>query len=170
MARDIHIKLASVGLNEQGTPWNDGGHQKIEKIVIGYTPSFISSIEVVYSDGGDDTRVLAPRHGANSSSLIKMMTITEPITRIHGTYCSYTGITSLELSSRRGTYCTINNDGNANANANANASSFTFDSDSGFTGFHGRADDFQLKALGVYVNSTAKSRLRPNPERDCSVL
>jgi hypothetical protein len=39
-------------------------------------------------------------------------------------------------------------------------SPFTFeDSDSGFTGFHGRATEAGLVAFGVYVNSSATKSL-----------
>jgi Jacalin-like lectin domain len=61
------------------------------------------------------------------------------------------GITYLEFSSSTGIYGSF---------GNKVGSPFTFeDSDSGFTGFHGRATEAGLVAFGVYVNSSATKSL-----------
>lgn len=80
-----------------------------------------------------------------------------PITRIVGTHsyfkseCGY-GITYLEFSG------TMNSYGSFGEKA---GDFFTFEPDSsGFTGFHGKATDNQICALGVYVNSSATRYLK----------
>lgn len=55
-----------------GTNWDDGGHQKIEKIIIGRRGSIISSIRAVYSDP-DGTKVVGPEHGGKSLTSVKMV-------------------------------------------------------------------------------------------------
>jgi Jacalin-like lectin domain len=64
----IHVKLNSIGYNNFGTEWDDGGHKKIDKIIIGTRNSRISSIRVVYEDP-DESKVLGLEHGGNSSAL-----------------------------------------------------------------------------------------------------
>jgi Jacalin-like lectin domain len=64
----IHAKLNSIGYNIFGTEWDDGGHKKIHKIIVGTRNSRISYIRVVYEDS-DETKVLGLEHGGNSSTL-----------------------------------------------------------------------------------------------------
>jgi Jacalin-like lectin domain len=79
--------------------------------------------------------------------------VKEPITRIIGTYgyspdSQWSGITYLEFSGSTHNYGSI---------GKKVGLLFTFESDSGFTGFHGRAySDSGITALGVYVNCSAE--------------
>jgi Jacalin-like lectin domain len=78
--------------------------------------------------------------------------VKKPITQIVGTYGYSTsnekfGITYLEFSGSTDIYGSF---------GKKVGSSFTFeDSNSGFTGFHGRATEAGIVAFGVYVNSSA---------------
>jgi Jacalin-like lectin domain len=65
--------LNSIGYNNFGTEWDDGGHQKIDKIIVGTRNSIISYIRVVYEEP-DETKVLGLEHGGLSSSL-KVVTL-----------------------------------------------------------------------------------------------
>jgi Jacalin-like lectin domain len=69
----IHVKLNSIGYNNFGTEWDDGGHQKMDKIIVGTRNSIISSIRVVYEEP-DETKVLGLERGGQSSSL-KVVTL-----------------------------------------------------------------------------------------------
>jgi Jacalin-like lectin domain len=60
------MKLNSMGYDNYGTEWDDGGHKKIDKIIVGTRNSRISSIRVVYEDT-DETKVIYPERGARSS-------------------------------------------------------------------------------------------------------
>jgi Jacalin-like lectin domain len=80
--------------------------------------------------------------------------VKKPITRIMGTFGYSTaaeafGITYLEFSGSTESYGSL---------GKKVGLSFILESASGFTGFHGRASDAGITALGVYVNCSMWKR------------
>jgi Jacalin-like lectin domain len=65
---EIHVKLKSVGYKSLGTEWDDGGHHKIDTIIVGARNSIISYIRVVYEEP-DETKVLSSEHGGDARFL-----------------------------------------------------------------------------------------------------
>jgi Jacalin-like lectin domain len=96
------------------------------------------------------------------------ITVKEPITRIIGTYGYSTseglyGITYLEFSGSTDNYGPFGSTSSYGSFGKKVGSSFTFEcSYPGFTGFHGKATELGIVALGVYVNSSATISLRDN--------
>jgi Jacalin-like lectin domain len=64
--KEIPIKLNSMGYYTSDTKWDDGGHNKINKIIISTRKSRISFIRVVYEDTYE-TKVICPEREARSS-------------------------------------------------------------------------------------------------------
>ncbi|KAF3325537.1 Jacalin-related lectin 2 [Carex littledalei] len=137
--KDIPIKLGPCGFKDCGVAWDDGAHQKIEKIVISYTDYFINSIQAVYRDGENN-----------------LITVTNPIMRIEGCtgYHSGPGINFLQFFSNVGSYGSFGRNIVQGASGN-----FKFESDVGITGFHGTCHSGRLHSLGVYISSSAKKHL-----------
>ncbi|XP_078172111.1 PYK10-binding protein 2-like [Carex rostrata] len=151
--REIHIRLGPCGRTD-GTNWDDGCHQRIESIFVGYdSSSSIRSIQTVYKDFSNNI-FRAPQHGQSTYEQSAYSYHFEaihvppetPITRIDG-YCDQSSITCLEFSTNYGKMCSLG--------TKTGSPCFIYKDPRGFTGFHGRSNEYRLKALGVYVDGSA---------------